>query len=49
MTEIEGCACGKDHATMPTDFDPEIGTYELVCRLHKRHLPCRKCLYGDEL
>ena len=21
MADIEGCACGKDHEVMPTDFD----------------------------
>lgn len=48
--EVEGCACGRDHETMPTDFDPdfpEMGEYELVCRVHKRHIPCRPCMYGE--
>lgn len=45
---IIDCACGKDHMTMPTDteFD-EDGTelpYELVCRVHRKHIPCRPCI-----
>jgi len=39
MTEIVGCACGRDHEEMP--YDDEYG--ELVCREHKRHIPCREC------
>jgi hypothetical protein len=46
---IIDCACGKDHETMPTDteYDEETGeshTYELVCRIHRRHEPCRPCM-----
>jgi hypothetical protein len=42
MPEIVDCACGKDHEVMPVAEDG-YGVYELVCRLHKRHLPCRRC------
>lgn len=48
---IKDCACGQDHMTMPTDTDwDENGnpiTYDLVCVEHKRHLPCRKCLWRE--
>lgn len=51
MPEITGCACGRDHEVMPTDTDYlEDGTeftYELVCREHKRHEPCRRCLRAE--
>lgn len=50
---IVGCACGKDHMTMPTDTDyNEDGTeftYELVCRVHRKHEPCRPCMRADSL
>lgn len=39
MAELTDCACGQDHEVMPTDED---GT-ELVCRIHRRHIPCRRC------
>lgn len=46
--EIEDCGCGRDHETMPVDTeyddDGNAYTYELVCRVHKRHEPCRKCI-----
>lgn len=42
FAEVVGCACGRDHDVMPTDVD---GT-ELVCRVHKRHIPCRRCLHA---
>lgn len=49
--EIIGCACGKDHDTMPKDVEFDDNgkewEYELVCRKHKRHEPCRRCLYGN--
>lgn len=50
---IVDCACGKDHMTMPTDveYDEETGkefTYELVCRVHRRHEPCRPCMREDK-
>lgn len=46
---IIGCACGKDHMQVPTDteYDEETGkefTYELVCRIHRKHEPCRPCM-----
>jgi hypothetical protein len=46
---IIDCACGKDHETVPTDteYDDETGesfTYELVCRIHRKHEPCRPCM-----
>jgi len=42
--EIADCACGQDHDKMPTVYDPEFGvTFELICREHKRHVPCRRC------
>lgn len=44
---ILDCSCGQDHETMPM---VDIGDgYEApgVCRIHKRHEPCRKCLYSD--
>lgn len=44
---IQGCACGQDHMVVPTDqeyIDGELVEYELVCRTHKRHEPCRRCL-----
>jgi len=44
MAEITDCACGMDHETMPTDEDENGVVYELVCRIHKRHIPCRRCL-----
>ena len=51
VAEIVGCACGRDHEVMPTDIeymgDGTPLTYELVCRLHKRHLPCRRCPRDD--
>lgn len=46
--EIEDCACGHNHAHMPmidvavNDVGPVLA--EGVCRIHKRHIPCRKCL-----
>lgn len=45
--EITDCACGNDHETMPM-IDVSIGDegpiyVEGVCRIHKRHIPCRKC------
>lgn len=43
--EIEDCACGNDHDVMPTDTEGGV-TYELVCRYHKSHIPCRRCFYG---
>lgn len=47
MTEIVDCACGQDHETMPMiDVSWEDGEpvyVEGVCRIHKRHVPCRKC------
>ena len=51
MADIVDCACGQDHEQMPVDFeyDPYTGDwveYELVCRIHKRHIPCRRCIYG---
>lgn len=39
--EIVDCACGRDHVTMPTEDG-----FELVCRVHKRHEPCRKCAHA---
>lgn len=47
------CACGKDHVTVPTDteYDEETGkefTYELVCRVHRKHEPCRPCMRADK-
>lgn len=50
---IIGCACGKDHVTVPTDteYDEETGkefTYELVCRVHRKHEPCRPCMRADK-
>ena len=51
--EIVDCACGRDHETMPmllidfTDSGEEI-LEEAVCREHKRHVPCRPCLYSTE-
>lgn len=50
MTAIVGCACGNDHETMPTDtewVDGQWVEYPLVCTIHKRHLPCRKCLWAE--
>lgn len=49
--EIEGCACGQDHEFMPVDYEYDQWLdkwfeIELVCRIHKRHIPCRKCMYG---
>lgn len=41
VPEIVDCACGHDHATVPTDDGAE-----LVCRVHKRHIPCRRCESG---
>lgn len=46
---IIDCACGKDHMQVPTDteYDDETGkefTYELVCRVHRKHEPCRPCM-----
>ena len=45
---IKNCSCGKDHMTMPTDIDiDEDGNafeYPLVCVIHKKHEPCRRCL-----
>lgn len=46
---IIDCACGKDHMTMPTDteYDDETGEsyrYNLVCRVHRKHEPCRPCM-----
>lgn len=45
---IRDCACGQDHMTMPRDVmfygGPEI---DLVCIEHKRHEPCRSCMYGE--
>lgn len=51
---IIDCACGKDHMTVPTDteYDDETGkefTYELVCRTHRKHEPCRPCMRADNL
>lgn len=50
---IIDCACGKDHETMPTDVDyNEDGTefsYELVCRIHRKHEPCRPCMRADSI
>lgn len=47
--EIIDCSCGKDHMTVPkdTEFDDETGKsfeYELVCRTHRKHEPCRPCM-----
>lgn len=44
---IVGCACGKDHMTMPSDTETVNGvevTVELVCVVHRKHEPCRPCL-----
>lgn len=46
--EIVGCACGSDHDSMPrdTEYDDETGEsfeYDLVCRRHRKHEPCRPC------
>ena len=46
------CACGDDHEVWTCDvgFDGdsanEVRAY-LVCPLHARHIPCRRCLYGS--
>lgn len=32
---------------MPMDEEDGV-SYPLVCREHKRHEPCRPCLYADE-
>lgn len=44
---IIDCACGRDHMTMPkdTEFDEDGKEWEveLVCVMHKRHEPCRRC------
>jgi hypothetical protein len=50
MTLIRDCACGQDHETMPTetDWDGEKWVeYPLVCVEHKRHAPCRECLWDQ--
>ncbi|GAB3863401.1 hypothetical protein GCM10028801_30940 [Nocardioides maradonensis] len=39
---VEDCACGQDHLEMLTD--PEAG--DLLCVEHKRHRPCRPCMYA---
>lgn len=44
---ILNCGCGRDHETMPMDEEDGV-LYPLVCREHKRHEPCRRCLYADE-
>ena len=36
---VEHCACGADHLEPPRD----AAGRELVCREHKRHLPCKPC------
>lgn len=44
--DIQDCACGRDHWEMPmaaTGLDYTIES-DLVCRVHKRHFPCRKCV-----
>lgn len=49
--EIEDCACGRDHETMPMidiSFGDEAEHYvEGVCRIHKRHVPCRGCMRDE--
>lgn len=47
--EIIDCSCGKDHMTVPKDVEYDDETdesfeYDLVCRIHRRHEPCRPCL-----
>lgn len=47
--EIIDCSCGEDHDTVPSDvdYDDETGEsfeYDLVCRTHRRHEPCRPCM-----
>lgn len=41
--KIVGCACGRNHATMPLEDLGEGIVLPAVCRTHKRHLPCRGC------
>ena len=36
---VERCACGADHFELPRDPDGRA----LVCREHKRHVPCKPC------
>lgn len=60
LPEIEDCACGHDHETMPLidvsfcgicdrwDCDHDIRLVEAVCRKHKRHVPCRPCMREEK-
>lgn len=47
--EVIDCSCGKDHLTVPridvgTDDEGVELLADAVCRIHKRHEPCRPCL-----
>lgn len=52
MALIENCACGKDHEEMPrtlvyVEADGTEHYADMVCLEHKRHIPCRECLWRD--
>lgn len=46
---ILDCHCGRSHAFMPTDTMEDGTEYELICRKHKRHEPCRQCRYDEAM
>ena len=46
--EIKDCSCGSDHQEMPMDsVYPGLPPVELVCRVHKKHFPCKRCFAAD--